>query len=138
MKKVKRWMVFFGLGVVLMSLQAVGLHSTLTEASGSSNPYHIFQDTARIGLPVALLLSILVTYFLRFQLAAYLLPLLATVTLPILVWTSYKFFFIASSDSLLRQKELVFAYDLIEVLYLGSVGGLVAAGVGFVFPNSSS
>lgn len=123
-------MIFFGLGVVLISFQVVELHSALTEASSSSNPYNVFQDTARIGLPVAFLLSILAMFFLRFQLAEYLLPLLATLMLPILVWTIYKFLFIASSDSLLRQEELVFAHDLIEVLFLGSLGAIVAAGFG--------
>ena len=60
MKKVKRWMVFFGLGVLVMLLQSYLLHHLLAESKPYKivDPSHVYHYTCMFGLPIAILLAI--------------------------------------------------------------------------------
>jgi hypothetical protein len=134
-------MVFFGLGILVMLLQLYLLHHLLAESKPYKvvDPSKVYQYTCIFGLPISFLLALGLTYLIRHRMTNILLPLIPALIFPILVWTAYNILFIAlgidffsgSGDFTVRQIELEFSHDLIEVLYLGSIGGLIATGLGF-------
>lgn len=142
MKKVKRWMVFFGLGTLLAIGQSYLLYHNLAESKPYKivDPSHVYQFTCMFGLPVAILLALGLTYLIRHRIESFLLPFVPALLFPVLVWTIYNVFFLAlgidlfsgSGNFSVRQIELEFSHDLIEVLYLGSIGGFTSIVLGIV------
>jgi hypothetical protein len=97
----------------------------------------VFYYTAFVGVPASLILCSFLIYFIRNRIVQYLLPMVPAVAFPVFVWGFYQLlfalfgidFFSGSGDFTVRQIEMEFANDIMQVLFFGCLGGLVAVGI---------
>ena len=133
------WIIFCGLGGLVTIGQAyLLLHDLINSKPYKiADPSHVFYYTAYVGVPASLVLCSFLIYFMRHRIVRHALPLVPVIAFPIFVWSCYQIlfvlfginFFSGSGDFILRQIELEFARDVMEVLFLGWLGGLVAVGI---------
>ena len=143
MIKTNRWFLCASFGALITISQALLLLHNLIDGKPYkiSDPLDVFHHTTYIGIPLALILCGILTYFMVSKIESYLLPMIPVIAFPILVWSIYQAIFAwsgldlisGSGDFSVRQSELEFANNIIQALILGCLGGLVSVGISVIF-----